>query len=126
MILLDTHALLWFIMDDARLSYTAKKFIVESDDVFVSTATLWEIAIKLSIGKLSMSGDFDALFPSQLHANQLTLLPIEVNHLAQVARLPFHHRDPFDRLIIAQSLEEDLPVVGYDTAFDAYPIKRLW
>ncbi|HFC12954.1 MAG TPA: type II toxin-antitoxin system VapC family toxin [Anaerolineae bacterium] len=126
MIILDTHTLIWFIMNDVKLSNNAKKLVVSSEAVFVSVATLWEIAIKMSIGKLSLDGDFDDLFPAQLLANELKVLPIHVDHLSQVSQLPLHHRDPFDRLIIAQGMVENMPIISRDAAFDAYPVKRIW
>lgn len=101
MILLDTHALIWFVMNDSKLSPAANQLIAQSPTVFVSVATLWEIAIKLSIGKLDMGGTFDDLFPIHLDDNNFTLIPITLPHLSRVGQLPFHHRDPFDRLLIA-------------------------
>jgi len=92
----------------------------EKNRKFISVASLWEIAIKFSIGKLSLSAPFDQLIPQQLSLNGFELLPIEIAHLATVAALPFHHRDPFDRLLIAQAMTEKIPVVSSDSAFDAY------
>ena len=80
----------------------------------------------MSLGKLNMGATFDNLIPSQLVENDLTLLPIEVPHLVQLTKLPFHHRDPFDRLLIAQSISEELPLISVDSAFDPYPVQRLW
>jgi PIN domain nuclease of toxin-antitoxin system len=91
-----------------------------------SAATAWEIALKMSLGKLNMAATFDQLFPAQLQVNDMTLLPIEVTHLVQVATLPWSHRDPFDRLHIAQSIVENTPILSRDPAFDRYTIERLW
>ncbi len=126
MILLDTHALIWFITNDSKLSPAANQLIAKSSKVLVSTATLWEIAIKLSIGKLDMGGTFDDLFPTHLDDNNFTLLPMTLAHLSHVGRLPFHHRDPFDRLLIAQSMTENMPIISKDAHFDAYSVTRLW
>ncbi len=80
----------------------------------------------MSLDKLKMEATFDQLIPAQLQINDIAMLPIEVPHLAQVATLPLHHRDPFDRLIIAQSMVENLPILSRDSAFDDYDIERLW
>jgi len=120
-LLLDTHVFLWFIMGSALLSADTRALIEdEKNRKFISVASLWEIAIKSSIGKLSLSAPFDQLIPQQLSLNGFELLPIEVSHLAAVTTLPFHHRDPFDRLLIAQALAENMPIVSSDPAFDTY------
>ncbi|MCP4111321.1 MAG: type II toxin-antitoxin system VapC family toxin [Desulfobacteraceae bacterium] len=125
--LLDTQALLWFLLDDPRLSVKARESIVAEDGlIFVSPASLWEIAIKISIGKYALPEPFAAFWDRQLVSNDFTLLPISVSQTALVAGLPFHHRDPFDRLIIAQSLVEEIPVVSSDDMFDCYGVKRIW
>lgn len=126
-LLLDTQALLWFLLDDSRLSSMARKCIVETDvSIYVSPASLWEIAIKISLGKYTLPIPFVAFWDEQLRTNDFSILPITIPHTARVADLPFHHRDPFDRLIIAQSLEEGIPVVSIDNAFDHYGVKRIW
>jgi Uncharacterized protein conserved in bacteria len=125
-LLLDTHTFLWFIMGNPTLSAPARALIEDVlNEKFLSVVSLWEIAIKLSIGKLSLSEPFDKLIPQQLSLNGFELLNIEIDHAAMVATLPFHHRDPFDRLLIAQALVEKMAIVSTDTAFDAYPITRL-
>jgi len=126
-LLLDTHMFLWFIMGSALLSADTRALIEdEKNRKFISVASLWEIAIKSSIGKLSLSAPFDQLIPQQLSLNGFELLPIEVSHLAAVTTLPFHHRDPFDRVLIAQALAENMPIVSSDPAFDTYnDITRL-
>jgi PIN domain nuclease of toxin-antitoxin system len=102
-ILLDTHAFLWFVADNPRLSKAARVLIeAEDSQPFLSMASLWEIAIKISLGKL------------------------ELEHFATIANLPFHHRDPFDRLIAVQSKIEKMPLVSADTSFDVYEIERVW
>ena len=126
-LLLDTHTFLWFIMGSPNLSAAARSLIEDAaNEKFVSIASLWEIAIKRSIGKLTLSAPFDVLIPQQLSLNGFELLNIEIEHAAVVAALPFHHRDPFDRLLIAQAAVEQMSVVSIDTVFDAYPVTRLW
>ena len=126
-VLLDTHALLWFLADDARLGQRAHDIIQDSEiGVLVSTATLWEIAIKHSLGKLALARPFEELFPAQLDANAIELLPIQPNHLATLVGLPMHHRDPFDRLLIAQALAERVPIVSRDSAFADYSVSVVW
>ena len=125
-LLLDTHIFLWFIMGSSNLSVHARKLIEDvANQKFLSVVSLWEIAIKSSLGKLILSAPFETLIPQQLSLNGFELLNIEVNHTAVVATLPFHHRDPFDRLLIAQAMVEKIPIVSIDAAFDAYPVTRL-
>jgi PIN domain nuclease of toxin-antitoxin system len=125
-LLLDTQALLWFVLDDSRLSATARESIVAAEMVLVSPASLWEIAIKISLGKYALPIPFAAFWEQQLLINNFTLLPISVAHTARVADLPYHHRDPFDRLLIAQSLVEKIPVVSSDVLFADYGVERIW
>jgi PIN domain nuclease of toxin-antitoxin system len=126
-LLLDTQALLWFLLDDTRLTETARNRIsVSNSDVFVSPASLWEIAIKISLGKYALPMPFENFWEEQLWKNDFDLLDLTVSHAAKVVVLPFHHRDPFDRLIISQALVEGFPVVGSDKTFDAYGVQRFW
>ncbi len=125
-LLLDTHSFLWFIEDSPRLSAKVKNLLESETDLLISAASLWEIAIKMSIGKLSLTQPFELFIPNQLASNAIEVLPIAVEHLALLSALPFHHRDPFDRLVIAQAIVEQLPVVSTDREFDPYGIKRLW
>jgi PIN domain nuclease of toxin-antitoxin system len=126
-LLLDTHALLWFISNDSQLSVPARQNIENPEhDKFVSAASLWEIAVKLSLGKVKLPRPFCEVFPRQLETNGFELLPISCAQLNQVVALPFHHRDPFDRLLIAQALADDLTLVTRDPDFSKYPAKVLW
>ena len=126
-LLLDTHAFLWFVIGDTRLSGKARALIEdESNEKFFSIASLWEIAIKVSIGRLTLSAPFDDVFPAQLVKNGIDLLGITVAHTSAVTSLPYHHRDPFDRLLIAQASREQMQIVSIDEFLDAYPIVRLW
>jgi PIN domain nuclease of toxin-antitoxin system len=126
-VLLDTHSFLWFTLDDPLLSATARDLIADpNNEVEISPASYWEIAIKIRIGKYSLSEPLDDFVEREVATNQFGILHIEPRHIAPLTILPFHHRDPFDRLIIAQAMVEQIPVVSADTAFDDYPIKRLW
>ena len=126
-LLLDTHTFLWFIMGDPKLSEKARALIEDTrNERLLSIASLWEMAIKHSVGKLSLGQPFEVLIPQQLERNSIEILPITVAHLTVVATLPFHHRDPFDRLLIAQAAVERLSVLTVDSAFDAYAVERLW
>jgi PIN domain nuclease of toxin-antitoxin system len=125
-LLLDTHTFLWFIGDNPKLSAAAKKLLESDVELMISAASLWEIAIKVSIGKLTLTQPFQEFIPDQLTKNSVQLLPIGVAHLATVSTLPFHHRDPFDRLIAAQAIIEQLPIVSVDDKFDLYGVNRLW
>jgi PIN domain nuclease of toxin-antitoxin system len=126
-LLLDTHTFLWFIMGNPNLSAKARAAIESiTNEKYVSVASVWEIAIKVSVGKLSLSAPFSSLIPEQLSANGFELLNLEVAHASALTSLPFHHRDPFDRLLIAQAMVEQMQIVSVDSAFDAYPISRLW
>ena len=124
--LIDTHTFLWFIEDSPQLSVDAKSLLESDADMLLSVASLWEIAIKVSIGKLSLPDVYERFIPQQIAVNDIEVLPISVAHLSVVAGLPFHHRDPFDRLIIAQSTVEQMSIISIDGAFDAYTVKRLW
>ncbi len=125
-LLLDTHVFIWFLMGDTRLKATVRTLIeTPTHQRFVSIATAWEMAIKMSLGKLTMQSSFNQLFPGELVANAMLLLPIELAHLTKIMELPFHHRDPFDRLLIAQAKVENLVLLSYDTIFDDYGIQRI-
>ena len=124
--LLDTHVLLWFDVDDPRLSKNAR-LLMEADDseIILSTASVWEIAIKVSAGGLTLPEPVLAYFEGRTKRG-LQILPIEWPHAAKVAELPFHHRDPFDRLIAAQALVEKLPLLSRDPIFKSYGVKLIW
>lgn len=125
-LLLDTHTFLWFIEDSPKLSAEAKGLLESEADLLLSIASIWEMAIKISIGKLSLASPFDEFISEQLSKNTIKLFPIRLAHLGLVSTLPFHHRDPFDRLLIAQAITEQCPIVSIDDKFDAYSIRRLW
>ena len=125
-LLLDTNAFLYFINNDSALSKKAKSLLESEINLVISAASVWEIAIKFSIGKLTLPDSFGNFIPSQIQQNDIEILPVTLPHLEKVSVLPFHHKDPFDRLIIAQSMVEDLPVISSDAAFDSYKIERIW
>lgn len=125
--LLDTNSFLWFISGSDRLSIDAKTVIADlQNQLVLSTASLWEIAIKVSLKKLALRQPYGQLIPQQLEENDIAVLPIELNHLRKIIDLPFHHRDPFDRLIVAQALAEGLPVISSDAAFSRYAVGIIW
>ena len=125
--LLDTHTLLWFLTDDKKLSRRARQLIgSSSNESFLSIVSLWEIAIKTGLGKLDLDKPFEQVFPERLNFNRIRILDITVDSLIKLTTLPFHHRDPFDHLIIAQGFIENLPIISVDTDFDAYGIDREW
>jgi len=126
-LLLDTHSFLWFVSGDERISPTARVLVEDmQNEVFLSVASLWEMAIKVSLGRLQLEQPFDAFISQQISINHIRLLNITIGHTAKVAELPFHHRDPFDRLLIAQALVEQMPIVSGDPVLDMYGVTRLW
>lgn len=125
--LLDTHTFLWFVLDDPRLSEGAKTAIVdEAAEVLVSPASYWEIAIKISMRKYSLKVPYETFWRTGIEDNDFRVLPIEFRHTAALVDLPFHHKDPFDRLLIAQAMVEGIPLVGQDQEFDRYSIRKIW
>ena len=126
-VLLDTHALLWFLLDDPQLSLAARLLIEDrATEVEVSPASYWEIAIKIGKGKYDLPEPYEVFMGRELAENEFHILPVEIRHTALLTTLPSHHKDPFDRLLIAQSLVEGIPIVGVDVAFDSYGITRFW
>ncbi len=126
-ILLDTHIFLWFVFAELQQNTYIRDFVEDEANVkFLSMASVWEMAIKHSIGKLPLTQSFHQFMSEQIKRNDFRLLAITFEHLVQVSSLPLHHRDPFDRLIIAQSITENMAVVSADKAFDAYGITRFW
>ncbi len=125
--LLDTHAFLWFILNDKSLSPTARQRIVDPANMIeVSPASYWEIAIKIAIGKYSLQQPYQVFLEDQIASNFFLVLPIEIKHTALLTNLPLHHRDPFDRLLIAQALVEQIPIISGDPQFDLYGVRRIW
>ena len=126
-LLLDTHTLLWFLREPHLLPPKALAAITAADtEAFVSMASLWEIAIKAGLNKLYLPKPYDELFPQSVPDSGLSLLSIQAAHIAVVSRLPQHHRDPFDRLLIAQAQVEGMTLVSCDPEFPAYGVPVLW
>lgn len=126
-ILLDTHSFIWWIEDSPRLSVDARKLLENlENDCFLSLASSWELAIKSSIGKIKFSLPIRDFIPQHLAANDFKQLNISFRHVARVESLEFHHRDPFDRLIAAQALEEKMVLLSVDAIFDHYGVERIW
>ncbi|AFZ00172.1 type II toxin-antitoxin system VapC family toxin [Calothrix sp. PCC 6303] len=123
--LLDTHSFIWFASGNTRIT-SEIRLQIENNDNLVSIASIWEIAIKLNLGKLNLGMSIETLVEQQIIANGIELLNISTEHLAIISKLPLHHRDPFDRLLIAQAMVENIPIISADVAFDAYSIQRLW
>lgn len=123
--LLDTHTLLWFTIGDPRINPNLR-LQIENNDNFLSIASVWEIAIKYSIGKLTLAMSFDDFVEQQIIGNGITIKTINQQHISVIAQLPLHHRDPFDRMLIAQAIVENIPIISADKKLDAYAIQRLW
>ena len=129
-LLIDTHVLIWFLEGSNLLSASRRQMIVSpANNVFVSIASIWEIAIKISVGKLILAKPLTDVI-KQIAAENIEILPILPEHTLQVSTLPFHHRDPFDRIIISQAIIESIDIISADEIFDDYlkgsPIKRIW
>ncbi len=126
-LLLDTHAFLWFSSDDRSLSPSARARIEDRrHEKFLSVASVWEMAIKISLGKLHLASELTDLVATGAERNGIAVLEVRKEHALRVVALPLHHRDPFDRLLIAQALSEKMAIVSCDVAFDAYPVRRIW
>jgi PIN domain nuclease of toxin-antitoxin system len=126
-LLLDTHAFLWFVWDDPLLSTMAKLAIQDpTNRKLVSVASCWEIAIKTGNRKLTLGAPAEAFVKRELARNNFDLLDIKLEHATAVEALPLHHKDPFDRLLIVQTQIEGLSIVSVDAAFDPYGIARIW
>jgi PIN domain nuclease of toxin-antitoxin system len=124
--LLDTHTLIWYINGDPELSQTARTAIEANDTInFVSIASLWEMAIKISLGKLNLKTPFNQI-GRQIEANGFEVLPVTFEDTLTLSTLQFHHRDPFDRIIIVQGFNNGLTLISKDKNFDLYKAKVIW
>lgn len=124
---LDTHTFLWSASDPGKLSQPVRESLLSNDhELFVSTAGLWEMAIKFSIGRLGLKPDYTGFIDQTIQDIGAQVLGIHKSHLDLITALPFHHRDPFDRLSIAQTIVENLTVLSRDEVFDTYGVTRLW
>lgn len=126
-ILLDTHALLWLLTGDNRLSQPAREIFLDRNNLlFFSAASLWEICIKVSLGKLSLKRNWLKTIRKEMEANAIQWLPVEMLHCVKVTELPFYHRDPFDRMLIAQAMVEQMQLLSRDNRLSDYEIMRVW
>jgi PIN domain nuclease of toxin-antitoxin system len=126
-LLLDSHTFLWFVLEDSQLSRAADALITDpANDILVSPATYWEIAIKVGKKKLDLLASYDDFMKRGIEGNNFEILPIETRHTSLLTTMPMHHKDPFDRLLVSQALVESIPIVSNDPALEAYGITRLW
>ena len=125
-VLLDTHAFLWWANDDPHLSAAARQAIAAAADACLSIASCWEIAIKVGRGRLTLPKPIERFVPEHLGLNRVELLHIDLEDVARVVSLPCHHRDPFDRMLVAQALNDELTIVSADPIFKKYGVKRIW
>ncbi len=125
--LLDTCTFLWLVTEDCSHlnSRTADIFLSEDSEIYFSLVSAWEISIKNSMGKLQLTDPVYEFLTKQIRLNDLNLLPIEISHIAKVSELPFHHKDPFDRLLIAQSVVENIPILTQDRIFAEYGVEVM-
>lgn len=124
--LIDTHVFLWAIAGDVRLSQRASDIFVGPSELSMSIVSIWEILIKVQTGKLNFPQPAGAYVLGQLADNRIETLPVTLNHLLAFEKLPLHHRDPFDRMLIAQSMEEGWPIITADRDFQKYPVRVIW
>jgi PIN domain nuclease of toxin-antitoxin system len=126
-VLIDTHVFIWWTGDSNQLSPLVLNTLIDPQtEVFLSVASIWEMQIKTSLGKLSLQNALPDLVNDEILRNRIKLLPIDLQHIYRLGDLPLHHRDPFDRLLISQSMSESLVIVSIDEQFDAYRVNRLW
>jgi len=124
--LLDTHAFLWAISGDKKLSPRAGEIFSGPSDLWLSVASIWEILIKVQIGKIPLPEPAGPYLTKKLVENQIEILPISLDHALRIESLPNYHNDPFDRMLVAQCLEENLPLVTADRVFSRYPVEVIW
>ncbi|NJL91488.1 MAG: type II toxin-antitoxin system VapC family toxin [Coleofasciculaceae cyanobacterium SM2_1_6] len=125
-LLLDTHVLIWFFSGDEKLSDNAKNLIEDVDNIkYIGVASIWEMAIKQSKGKLTLSLPLDNYIQEKIKLEDFQLLNIKLSHLKVVSQLPFHHSDPFDRLLIAQAIVENISIISQDSMFNSYNIPLI-
>jgi PIN domain nuclease of toxin-antitoxin system len=126
-VLVDTHTFLWALLKDHRLSTRAKQVLISGENELVfSLVSLWEIAVKMKIGKLNTVGSSVTYIRDEMAEYGMELLPIRYEHILELERLPLHHSEPFDRLLIAQAVAESLPILTHDEKFPLYPVKLIW
>jgi PIN domain nuclease of toxin-antitoxin system len=126
-ILLDTHTFIWLSEDDPDLPPSVLKIIDNAENVFVSTVSFWEIAIKLNVGKITLKDSFLDI-ENRFNATRLILLPVSIEDSVQLHKLPFikEHKDPFDKLLVSQAISRSMPIISVDPHLDVYPVQRVW
>jgi PIN domain nuclease of toxin-antitoxin system len=126
-ILIDTHVFIWWTSDSQKLSFTVYNLLTNpKTQVILSVVSIWEMQIKLSLGKLQLKTALPELVEDEVKQNRIELLPLDLSHIYALSNLPNYHRDPFDRLLIAQAKSEELVIISIDEKFDGYDIERLW
>jgi PIN domain nuclease of toxin-antitoxin system len=124
--LLDTHTFLWAISENKKLSRRAGQIFTGPSDLWLSVASIWEILIKVQIGKMLLPKPAGSYIVKKMTENKIEILPITLDHVLRIETLPPHHSDPFDRMLIAQSMEEKLPLLTGDRVFGNYPVEVIW
>jgi PIN domain nuclease of toxin-antitoxin system len=126
-LLLDTHVLIWWSLDSVKLSRKVYELLTNPENThIISIASVWEIQVKVQLGKLDLDVKLPELIAHQQQVNNLQILPIDLTHIYAIENLPNQHRDPFDRIMIAQAMVEEVPFLSADKVFDLYPIERVW
>jgi len=124
--LLDTHTFLWAVADEGKLSRRVQQIYTGANDLWLSVASVWEILIKVRAGKLALPDPSGPYLVKKLAESRIEVLPIKLDHVLRIESLPVYHRDPFDRILIAQSLEEELPLITADPVFERYRVDLIW
>ncbi|NCR55994.1 MAG: type II toxin-antitoxin system VapC family toxin [Microcystis aeruginosa L211-07] len=126
-LLLDTHSFIWWSINSEKLSLTGQDLLFDRNNrLFLSVASVWEMQIKLQLGKLQLNLSLQELIKNQITINNLEILSIDLAHIWTLATLIHYHKDPFDRLLISQSITEIMPILSIDEIFDRYPVQRIW
>ena len=125
--LLETHALLWIVTDDSRLSTKARRyFLNKNNEIFLSIASIWEMAVKISLNKLKIEQTVGEFCKEHIIGNNIKILDIKLEHVLNLELLKFHHRDPFDRMLVCQCIYEKMPIISKDKIFTKYSVHRIW
>jgi PIN domain nuclease of toxin-antitoxin system len=126
-LLLDTHSFIWWSINSEKLSLTGQDLLFDRNNrLFLIVASVWEMQIKLQLGKLQLNPSLQELIKNQITINNLEILSIDLAHIWTLATLIHYHKDPFDRLLISQSITEIMPILSIDEIFDLYPVQRIW
>ncbi|MCA2653893.1 type II toxin-antitoxin system VapC family toxin [Microcystis sp. M061S2] len=126
-ILLDSHTLIWFSQNSPQLSSSAIEILEDRNNLlFLSLVSVWEIQIKVQLGKLNLDISLSEIVKDQTKINDVQILPMKLSHIWTLDTLPYYHKDPFDRLLISQAITENLIILGVDSVFDSYPVQKIW